>query len=52
MYADYYVFISPKILRVTLLSLRFIIEIPTFAFFKILSPTLSLYFRWSALESL
>ena len=43
-------FLSLKTLRTSLLSLLFMIKIPTF--FKILSPTLSLLFPWRALKSL
>ena len=49
-----YLFLSLTALRTSLLSLLFMFEIPTFAllFFKILSPTLFLLFRWRAFESL
>ena len=47
-----YLFLSLKTLSTSLLSLLFMIEILLPYYFKILSPTLFLLFRWRALESL
>ena len=45
--------LSLKTVRTSILSLLFMIEIPTLPyFFKLFSPTLSLLFWWRALESL